>query len=71
MYFSGIKLLSNTLLCLFTLNLISFMSYLVPSTFYPEVALEKGLSLGTIGVIISLFPIGGGFTSLYLGKTMN
>jgi MFS family permease len=61
----------NTLLFLFLLILLSFVSYLVPSTFYPEVALEKGCGLGVIGGIISLFPIGGGLTSQYLGKSMN
>jgi MFS family permease len=62
---------NNLLLSLFLLILFSFLSYLVPSTFYPDVALPKGLSIEMMGFINSLFPIGGGFTSLYLGKNMS
>jgi hypothetical protein len=61
------KLLKN----FFFLILFSFLSYLIPSTFYPEVAFEKGFSIEMMGFINSLFPIGGSLTSIYLGKNMS
>ena len=60
------KLILNYVILIF----LSFSSYLIPSTYLPEIALEKGCDITVIGFIISLFPISGAFTSLYIGKNM-
>lgn len=62
--------MTQALLNLFLLGLLSCLSYLIPSTFYPEIAKEKGCSIQLIGFIMAIYPIGGGITSIYLGKTM-
>lgn len=61
---------SKLIWSLFCLILLSFMSYLIPSTFLPDIAQQKNLSLGSIGTIISVFPIGAILVSFHLGKHM-
>ncbi len=61
---------SKLIWSLFSLILLSFMSYLIPSTFLPSIAQQKNLSLGSIGIIISVFPIGAILVSFNLGKHM-
>lgn len=56
---------------LFLLLIFVFMSYLLPNVLYAEVAESKGMSLGMVGLIFSLFPIGASVTSTFLGKNMN
>lgn len=53
---------------LFLLNLLSFVSYLLPSTFYPEIGMAHGMGLPFIGFVNCLFPVSGALTSMYLGN---
>ena len=48
--------------------LFSFTSYLIPNIYYTIAALSRGLSINYIGIILSIFPIGGMTSSFYLGK---
>ena len=59
------------LLALFLLLLFGFMSFLMPNVLYPDIAESKGMGLGMIGLIFSLFPVGACATSVHLGKKMN
>ncbi len=47
------------------------MSYLLPSIYYTDPALDMNLSPGKIGLVLSLFPIGGVAASYYLGIYIN
>ena len=49
------------------LILITFFSFLSPTTFYPDIAIEKGLPIFLIGIFNSIYSVGGFLTSLYLG----
>lgn len=50
--------------------LLDFSGYGLPTTLYPEVALERGFSSSWSGVVLALFPFGGVFASFITGKVM-
>ena len=52
-------------LCL--INMLAYISYLLPMNFYPDIGYSKGVGLPFIGFINALFPIGGAIVSTYLG----
>ena len=50
---------------------LSSLSYTILSSFYPGLAISKGISLSTIGILFSLDPLIGLPTSLLVGKHMS
>lgn len=50
---------------------LSSLSYTILSSFYPGLAISKGISFSTIGILFSLDPLIGLPTSLLVGKYMH
>ncbi|XP_074644436.1 MFS-type transporter SLC18B1-like [Tubulanus polymorphus] len=53
-----------------TMNLLEWMSFFALVPFYPNEAIKRGLSHGTIGWIIAVFPISQLFSSYFAGVYM-
>lgn len=59
-----------TLFSLVFLYFIVTSPYAIPFTFYPKVALDKGLNEGEIGLILGSYSVGQLMSSFLLGKIM-
>lgn len=58
---------------LFTICLMVFLDFQafgLPTTFYPQIAEQRGLNSTWCGVVLGLFSFGGFFTSCFVGKVM-
>lgn len=53
------------------LNFLSFTAYGLPVAFFPNIAKNHGISAFLVGVIFSMYPLGGFVFSFIIGKMLN
>ena len=69
-FYNNIFMMDTRLLSLVIMLFVNFTSFLVLNQYFSHDALYKNISIPMIGFILSTYPFGNIFASIYIGKNM-